>query len=278
MVDGSQHSLIFQKINGQSYFFSTLSPNLQSKNTSVHSLSSAYVNGGLQTSLLPASNGNGLVWPLYHPCLPSLLKLLWRKNTSTPREVLGVGNFIAGAIVLIAFKDAMVVVDGNVVRCEAITLKAAGKKKESTSLQFYIHKTKSGDKGTKFYRWRIEVGKPVSSICHGQQILATARVLKERKCPAYPRETQRNLVGWMLEVYAEDTRKMESLMNVDKGNLEKLVCNVCKAKYGACVRYTGWRFGKNLVVIILSYGPFQDSTVRRFFFALLVATFHVTHQ
>ncbi|KAL6313154.1 hypothetical protein AAG906_024586 [Vitis piasezkii] len=41
---------------------------------------------------------------------------------------------------------------------------------------------------------------------------------------------------WMLEVYAEDTRKMESLMNVDKGNLEKLVCNVCKAKYGACVR------------------------------------------
>ena len=79
MVDGSQHLLIFQKINGQSYLFSTLSPNLQSRNTSVHSLSSAYVNGGLQTSLLPASNGNGLAWPLYHPCLPSLLKLLWRK-------------------------------------------------------------------------------------------------------------------------------------------------------------------------------------------------------
>ncbi|RVW18044.1 hypothetical protein CK203_117132 [Vitis vinifera] len=67
------------EINGQSYLFSTLSPNLQSRNTSVHSLSSAYVNGGLQTSLLPASNGNGLAWPLYHPCLPSLLKLLWRK-------------------------------------------------------------------------------------------------------------------------------------------------------------------------------------------------------
>ena len=46
--------------------FSTLSPNLQSGNTSVHSLSSAYVNGGLQTSLLPASSGNGpaLVSPL----------------------------------------------------------------------------------------------------------------------------------------------------------------------------------------------------------------------
>ena len=60
MADGSQHSSIFQKINGQSYLFSTLSPNLQSRNTSVHSLSSAYVNGGLQTSLLPAGSGNGL--------------------------------------------------------------------------------------------------------------------------------------------------------------------------------------------------------------------------
>lgn len=60
MADGSQHSSIFQKINGQSYLFSTLSPNLQSRNTSVHGLSSAYVNGGLQTSLLPAGSGNGL--------------------------------------------------------------------------------------------------------------------------------------------------------------------------------------------------------------------------
>lgn len=62
MADGSRHSSIFHKIHGQSYLFSTLSPNLQSRNTSVHSLSSAYVNGGLQTSLLPASTGgNGLV-------------------------------------------------------------------------------------------------------------------------------------------------------------------------------------------------------------------------
>ncbi|RVW66536.1 Histone-lysine N-methyltransferase ATX1 [Vitis vinifera] len=90
---------------------------------------------------------------------------------------------------------------------------------------------------------------------------ATARVLKGRKCTAYP-AVKLNVIllgvhwykltilrrgvyekfsnmfctQWMLEVYAEDTRKMESLMNVDKGNLEKLVCNVCKAKYGACVR------------------------------------------
>ncbi|WKA06654.1 hypothetical protein VitviT2T_024547 [Vitis vinifera] len=92
-----------------------------------------------------------------------------------------------------------------------------------------------------------KVGKPVSSICHGQQILATARVLKGRKCTAYP-AVKLNVIllgvhwykltilrrgvyekfsnmfctQWMLEVYAEDTRKMESLMNVDKGNLEKV--------------------------------------------------------
>ncbi|RVW66613.1 Protein DJ-1-like D [Vitis vinifera] len=325
MVDGSQHSLIFQKINGQSYLFSTLSPNLQSRNTSVHSLSSAYVNGGLQTSLLPANNGNGLTWPLYHPCLPSLLKLLRRKNTSTPREVLGVGNFTVGAIVLIAFKDAVAVVDGNVVRSptnacpsifedsvEATTLKATGKKKESDKYSVLLDvkawddetnlkrehpltrvlkiglslkrslkytQNKIGDKGTKFCRWRIEAGKPVSSICHGQQILATARVLKGRKCTAYPAVK----LNWMLEVYAEDTRRMESLMNVDKGNLEKVSMQCVQGKQDI-----GWRFGENLVVIILSYGLLfkalkspgcqQHPTVRSFFLQLLVATFHVTHQ
>ncbi|XP_077219821.1 class I glutamine amidotransferase-like superfamily protein [Tasmannia lanceolata] len=32
----------------------------------------------------------------------------------------------------------------------------------------------------------MEAGKPVASICHGQQILAAAGVLKGRKCTAYP--------------------------------------------------------------------------------------------
>lgn len=32
----------------------------------------------------------------------------------------------------------------------------------------------------------MEVGKPVASICHGQQILAAAGVLKGKKCTAYP--------------------------------------------------------------------------------------------
>lgn len=43
---------------------------------------------------------------------------------------------------------------------------------------------------------------------------------------------------WMPEVYVEDTRKMEPIMNIDgiKETRKKLVCNVCKVKYGACVR------------------------------------------
>ncbi|KAK6912349.1 DJ-1/PfpI, partial [Dillenia turbinata] len=32
----------------------------------------------------------------------------------------------------------------------------------------------------------MEVKKPVASICHGQQILSAAGVLKDRKCTAYP--------------------------------------------------------------------------------------------
>ncbi|RVW41806.1 Protein DJ-1-like D [Vitis vinifera] len=32
----------------------------------------------------------------------------------------------------------------------------------------------------------MEAGKPVASICHGQQILAAAGVLKGKKCTAYP--------------------------------------------------------------------------------------------
>ncbi|KAK7282765.1 hypothetical protein RIF29_11801 [Crotalaria pallida] len=43
---------------------------------------------------------------------------------------------------------------------------------------------------------------------------------------------------WMPEVYVEDLKKMEPVMNVEeiKENRRKLVCNVCKVKWGACVR------------------------------------------
>ncbi|XWS15072.1 hypothetical protein CRYUN_Cryun35bG0062800 [Craigia yunnanensis] len=43
---------------------------------------------------------------------------------------------------------------------------------------------------------------------------------------------------WMPEVYIEDLTKMEPIINVGgiKDTRKKLVCNVCKVKYGACVR------------------------------------------
>ncbi|XVF64660.1 hypothetical protein PTKIN_Ptkin09bG0185800 [Pterospermum kingtungense] len=43
---------------------------------------------------------------------------------------------------------------------------------------------------------------------------------------------------WMPEVYIEDLTKMEPIINVGgiKDTRRKLVCNVCKVKYGACVR------------------------------------------
>ncbi|MBA0597326.1 hypothetical protein Gorai_007134, partial [Gossypium raimondii] len=42
---------------------------------------------------------------------------------------------------------------------------------------------------------------------------------------------------WMPEVYVEDLTKMEPIINVGevKGTRKKLVCNVCRVKYGACV-------------------------------------------
>lgn len=45
---------------------------------------------------------------------------------------------------------------------------------------------------------------------------------------------------WMPEVYVEDTRKMEPIMNISeiKDTRKKLVCNICKVKYGACLRCT----------------------------------------
>ncbi|XP_059631881.1 uncharacterized protein LOC132274584 [Cornus florida] len=43
---------------------------------------------------------------------------------------------------------------------------------------------------------------------------------------------------WMPEVYIEDTRTMEPIMNIEgiKETRRKLVCYLCKVKFGACVR------------------------------------------
>ncbi|CAL5416325.1 unnamed protein product [Camellia sinensis] len=60
MADGSQHPSISQKIHGQSYFLSRISPNLHSRNTGLHNMTGAYVNGGLQSPLPPTFQGTGL--------------------------------------------------------------------------------------------------------------------------------------------------------------------------------------------------------------------------
>ncbi|KAK7275707.1 hypothetical protein RIF29_16829 [Crotalaria pallida] len=43
---------------------------------------------------------------------------------------------------------------------------------------------------------------------------------------------------WMPEVYVDDLKKMEPIMNVDgiEESRRKLVCHICKVKFGACVR------------------------------------------
>ncbi|XP_028775037.1 uncharacterized protein LOC114731945 isoform X2 [Neltuma alba] len=45
---------------------------------------------------------------------------------------------------------------------------------------------------------------------------------------------------WMPEVYIEDLKKMEPVMNVGgvQETRKKLVCNICKLKFGACIRCT----------------------------------------
>ncbi|CAL5342649.1 ADP,ATP carrier protein 3, mitochondrial-like [Camellia sinensis] len=60
MADGSQHPSISQNIHGQSYFLSRISPNLRSRNTGLHNMTGAYVNGGLQSPLPPTLQGTGL--------------------------------------------------------------------------------------------------------------------------------------------------------------------------------------------------------------------------
>ncbi|KAL7206019.1 hypothetical protein ACSBR2_018854 [Camellia fascicularis] len=60
MADGSQHPSISQKIHGQSFFLSRISPNLRSRNTGLHNMTGAYVNGGLQSPLPPTFQGTGL--------------------------------------------------------------------------------------------------------------------------------------------------------------------------------------------------------------------------
>uniref|UniRef100_A0A7N0TL48 Uncharacterized protein n=1 Tax=Kalanchoe fedtschenkoi TaxID=63787 RepID=A0A7N0TL48_KALFE len=62
-------------------------------------------------------------------------------------------------------------------------------------------------------------------------LLASERPSKKRK-----------LLGenWMPEVFVEDTKLMEPIVNVNgiKETRLKLICSICKVKYGACVRFS----------------------------------------
>lgn len=62
----------------------------------------------------------------------------------------------------------------------------------------------------------------------------------ERKSTVSGRFVHLFCCQWMPEVYVEDTRKMEPIINIGgiKDTRKKLVCNICKIKYGACLRCT----------------------------------------
>lgn len=55
---------------------------------------------------------------------------------------------------------------------------------------------------------------------------------------------------WMPEVYIQDLVKMEPIMNVEgiKETCRKLVCNICKLKWGACVRCSHGTFCRSTIL------------------------------
>ncbi|GAB2285375.1 ADP/ATP carrier protein aac3 [Dionaea muscipula] len=71
MADGSQHPSIFQKMHGQSYLISQLSPSLRTRSALGHNISNLYVNGGLQDPLPSTNHGAGL--PMVSPISPILV-------------------------------------------------------------------------------------------------------------------------------------------------------------------------------------------------------------
>lgn len=60
---------------------------------------------------------------------------------------------------------------------------------------------------------------------------------------------------WMPEVYIENLTQMEPVMNLGdiKETRKKLVCNICKVKYGACLRCSHGMFIAPLFYAILLF-------------------------
>lgn len=73
MADGPQHPSVIQKLHGQSYLFSRISPHMHSRNSVAHNLTSGYVNGGLRSPFLQSYQGSTLdiVSPLSPVLVPS---------------------------------------------------------------------------------------------------------------------------------------------------------------------------------------------------------------
>ncbi|KAG8386862.1 hypothetical protein BUALT_Bualt03G0193100 [Buddleja alternifolia] len=80
MKDSTLHPSISQKIHGQSYLFSRISPHMQSKNAGLQNLSGGYVNGGLRTLSMPSIQGTGL--DTVSPRLPFLIQAPAEKGFS----------------------------------------------------------------------------------------------------------------------------------------------------------------------------------------------------
>ncbi|KAK1388875.1 ADP/ATP translocase [Heracleum sosnowskyi] len=68
MADGTKHPSVFQKIHGQSYLFSQISPNLKSNKANLHRPDDAYVNGFLKAPFL--SGNRSRVLELATPLFP----------------------------------------------------------------------------------------------------------------------------------------------------------------------------------------------------------------
>ena len=73
---------------------------------------------------------------------------------------------------------------------------------------------------------------------------------------------------WAPGVYIEDLEKMEPIMNVEevKGACKKLVCNICKVKWGACVRCSHGMFCCSIIlcVSLLAGRPGRKLVIRFF--------------
>ncbi|KAL0362319.1 UNVERIFIED_CONTAM: ADP,ATP carrier protein 3, mitochondrial [Sesamum calycinum] len=72
MGDGTQHPSVLQKIHGQSYLFSRISPHTHSRNAGLQYLTGGYVNGGLRSLSMPSFQGTGL--DIVSPVSPFLIQ------------------------------------------------------------------------------------------------------------------------------------------------------------------------------------------------------------